>query len=34
MNAIMPFSIMALFWIGLTVLAYIAGTIARIFSGQ
>ena len=34
MNAIMPFSIMALFWIGLTVLAYIAGTIARIFSGK
>jgi hypothetical protein len=33
-NAIMPFSILALFWIGLTVVAYIAGTIARAFSGQ
>ena len=34
MNAIMPFSILALFWIGLTVVAYIAGTIARIVSRQ
>ena len=34
MNAIMPFSIMALLWIGLTVLAYIAGVIARISSRQ
>jgi len=33
-NAVMPFSILALFWIGLTVVAYIAGTIARAFSRQ
>ena len=29
-NAIMPFSIMVLFWLGLTVAAFIAGAIARL----
>ena len=34
MNAIMPFSILALLWLGLTVAAFIAGTIARRFSAR
>ena len=34
MNAIMPFSIMALLWLGLTVAAAIAGGIARAFSAN
>ena len=32
MNAIMPFSILVLFWLGLTVAAFIAGAIARLFT--
>jgi hypothetical protein len=33
-NAIMPFSILALLWLGLTVAAFIAGAIARHFPGK
>ena len=34
MNAIMPFSIMVLLWLGLTVAAAIAGGIAHGFPGH
>ena len=33
-NPIMPFSVLVLLWLGLTVLAFIAGIIARIFSAN
>ena len=34
MNAIMPFSILVLLWLGLTVVAFIAGVIVRLVSAN
>jgi len=33
-NTIMSFSVLLLIWLGLTVVAFIAGTIARLSSGH